>query len=225
MSAPSEHIEKPPNDPGPMPHPVLSAILSLAVPGLGQVYQGLSGKLWPRLLKGCFFLIAVWGMFFYGFARSHWRNVYLPHVQEQFLEEDQAAGRLNKAYYFFGSPLPPLLGNILQRPQYALQFWAGAAAWPALWNYYFPDWPIFGKYQESPGSLRKNDMVTRRQHWSAFEAEDNALQRSEEMGRLWDIYWIYTVIAGAMNLLVVYDAYAGPVRYRRSEKKDKEAKR
>jgi hypothetical protein len=219
MPAAPDSIAQPPYHPGPLPNPIFSALLSLAVPGLGQIYQGLVGKLFPRLLKGCLFLVAIWGMFFFGFAKSHWRNVYLPHVQEQFVEEDQQGGKLSKSNHFFGVPLPPLLGNLWQRPQYAMQFFAGLPAWPAAWNYFLPDLPIFGTYQESPGSLKKGAGISRRTHWEAFEEEDNRLQTSPEMGRLWDIYWIYTVIAGALNLLVVYDAYAGPVRYRLAAKK------
>ena len=139
-----------------LPQPALAALLSFAVPGLGQIYQGLAGKNQARLAKGCLFLVAVWGMFSYGFVHSHWRNVYLPHVQEQFLEEDRFQGRLNKSNHLFGQSLPPFLGNLWQRPQYFMQFFAGLPAWPALWNYLLPDQPIFGKYQESPGSLTKN---------------------------------------------------------------------
>ena len=40
------------------------------------------------------------------------------------------------------------------------------------------------------------------------EAELNALQRDGD--KLWDLGWVYTVIAGALNVLVVFDAVAGP---------------
>ncbi len=209
----------PPYHPGPLPHPALAALLSFAVPGLGQIYQGLVGRLFPRLLKGCLFLIAIWGMFFFGFAKSHWRNVYLPHLQECFLEDDQRAGRLNKSAHLFGNRLPPFLGNLWHRPQFVMQFFAGLPAWPAAWNYFLPDQALFGKYQESPGSLYKDGKQTRDDHWREYERVDNEVQMNAEMGRLWDIYWIYTVIAGALNILVIYDAYAGPVQYKKSEKK------
>jgi hypothetical protein len=210
----------------PLPFPALAALLSFAMPGLGQIAQGFRAKNFARMSKGCFFLLALWGMFFFGFARSHWRNVYLPHVQEVFIEDDQRAGRLNKSLAPFGKPAPALVGNLWQRPQYTMQFFAGAPAWPALWNYCFPDMPVFGKYQESPGSLKQqdnnnglNEASRRESHSKAMEAIDNEIQLQENMGRLWDIYWIYTVVAGALNLVVVYDAYAGPVKYRPVQKK------
>jgi hypothetical protein len=40
------------------------------------------------------------------------------------------------------------------------------------------------------------------------EEEINRLQRDGD--KTWDLGWIYTVIAGVLNILVVYDAYAGP---------------
>jgi hypothetical protein len=41
------------------------------------------------------------------------------------------------------------------------------------------------------------------------ELEMNVLLRNSN--KLWDLGWVYTVIAGALNLLVIYDALAGPV--------------
>jgi hypothetical protein len=35
------------------------------------------------------------------------------------------------------------------------------------------------------------------------------LQR--EHHKKWELAWVYTVIAGVLNLLVIYDALAGPV--------------
>ena len=37
----------------------------------------------------------------------------------------------------------------------------------------------------------------------------NKLQR--EGNKRWDLGWVYTVIAGVLNLLVIYDAFAGPM--------------
>ena len=32
-----------------------------------------------------------------------------------------------------------------------------------------------------------------------------------DLGKRFDIAWVYTVIAGVLNLLVIYDAWAGPI--------------
>ena len=40
------------------------------------------------------------------------------------------------------------------------------------------------------------------------EAELNRLQIDGD--KTWDLGWVYTVIAGVLNVLVIYDALAGP---------------
>ena len=52
--------------------------------------------------------------------------------------------------------------------------------------------PIFGKFQRMPDEKELND-----------------LQRNGN--KRWDLGWVYTVIAGVLNLLVIYDAFAGPM--------------
>lgn len=228
MSAAPVNTTKPPVDKGPVPMPLLAALLSLCVPGLGQIVQGMVSHNFVRLSKGCLFFVAIWGMFFYGYAKSHWRNVYLPHMQENYLLEDQETGRLNKSANLFGRPLPPFLGNLWARPQYMMQFFVGLPAWPSLWNYFLPDSTVFSKIQISPGTVSSqeaNPRFPRHQHWQASEAEDNRIQQENGMGRLWEIYWIYTVIAGALNIMVIYDAYAGPVKFKVVKKKPGETKK
>jgi hypothetical protein len=161
----------------------IAAFLSLVVPGLGQIYQG-------RVAKGALFLICIPGMFFVGMALGNWKNVFLP-----------------PANGWPGNPLPRVtLGNVrvegplkalYYRIQYAGQFWVGAAAWPALLQYvaYDPDkdsMPVFGGFERTPSETELND-----------------LQRNSD--KRWDLGWVYTVIAGVLNVLVIYDAYAGPL--------------
>jgi hypothetical protein len=185
-----------------------AAVLSLLIPGLGQIYQGILRRDLGRLLKGFLFLVSLWGMFFYGMWLGHWRNVYLPHVQDQL----KAEGRPIR---WFGVEFPPLLGNLYTRLHYVGQFWVGMVAWPAMWNYYVPDYPIFGSYQASPGALRNGEgPADRERKLKETEQQHNDLQLA--MGKQWDIAWVYTVIAGVLNILVIYDAWAGPVHPKRS---------
>jgi Family of unknown function (DUF6677) len=78
------------------------------------------------------------------------------------------------------------------------QFWIGIAAWPALYQYFtFDDnngdgSGLFGTFQRAPRT----------------EETINKLQR--EGNKTWDLGWVYTVIAGVLNILVIYDALAGP---------------
>ena len=193
----------------------VGALLSFLVPGLGQIYQGLIRKNRDRLIKGVFFLVTLWGMFFYGMWLGRWQNVYLPHMQEQLIAEGRPLMVLNRQ-------LPPFLGNVYTRLQYAGQFWIGVLAWPALWNYAFPDKPIFGSFQASPGAVPAG----RDQEERRYDALQQALQRQNElaldpeMGKRWDIAWVYTVIAGVLNILVIYDAWSGPVALTRRPEPD-----
>ena len=78
--------------------------------------------------------------------------------------------------------------------QFVGQFWVGAAAWPAVYQYATDD---------------KAALADRRLHASRRRIEVlNHLQREEN--KRWDMGWVFTVIAGVLNLLVIYDAFAGP---------------
>ena len=182
-------------EPPPLP-PVkldpLAALLSLLIPGLGQVYQG-------RIGKGLLFFLGLYTLFIYGMWMGQWRNVWLPDAAD--LPEVELAGQ----------KLDGVLKALAYRPQYAGQFWIGIAAWPATIQYRNfdknePAGPVFGAFQRSPSEKELND-----------------LQRNGD--KRWDLGWVYTVIAGVLNLLVIYDALAGPM-FRESppgwEKKDDE---
>jgi TM2 domain-containing membrane protein YozV len=183
---------KPPakNAPPPPPeHGAIAAILSFLIPGLGQILQG-------RVGKGLLFFVCVYALFFYGMYLGsssvtlngkEYRvtgNVYLP---------DTAAK--NNPWN-----LPAFLANLYNRPQYLGQFWVGIVAWPALYHYNFPAkadnedhtfWSKIATFQQTPP-----------------EAAVNAVHTSGD--KLLELGWVYTVIAGVLNIMVIYDAYAGP---------------
>jgi hypothetical protein len=182
--------------------------MSLLVPGTGQILQGALKKDCNRLTKGLFFLVAILGMFFVGMWLGKGKNVYLPHVQDGMRE-------MQKPVQLFGREMPSLLADVYTRLQYAGQFWVGLAAWPALWNYYFPDTPILERYYASPGAMKKGEEKSRSQLLREGDQEASDMQFAPDMGKRWDIGWVYTVIAGVLNILVVYDAWAGPVPLRR----------
>lgn len=171
----------------------VGAILSYLVPGLGQIAQG-------RILKGVVFLISIYTLFFYGLylGAGHYKlgqgpnaieyhvsgNVYLPDTSDD--------NNLDKN----SSPLQRLLWNLWNRPQFAGQFWVGIAAWPAIWQYVYFDRtkesdPIFGDYMREPTV-------------DALNAIHNAGDKQLELA------WVYTVIAGVLNIMIIYDALAGP---------------
>ena len=167
-----------------------AALLSYLIPGLGQVYQG-------RIGKGVLFFVCIYTLFFVGVylgsgtvhlkhgeddeTYSVSSNVYLPDTAEQ-----------NNPFN-----LPRLAANLYNRPQFAGQFWVGIAAWPAVWQYVNYDRrqengdPVLGHFERTPS-----------------EAALNAVHTSGD--KLLELAWVFTVIAGVLNVMVIYDALAGP---------------
>jgi hypothetical protein len=141
------------------------------------------------------FFVCIYALYFYGmYLGSGTRtidgktyrvssNVYLP----------DTADRPGGNPFSLWRPL----ANLYNRPQFAGQFWIGVAAWPAIWQYMtyeekaedggFP----FGRFQRTP---REEDL----------NAIHNGANKLIELG------WVYTVIAGVLNIMVIYDAFAGP---------------
>jgi hypothetical protein len=103
-----------------------------------------------------------------------------------------------------------LFGDLYVRPHFVGQFFIGVAAWPAIWQYAYYDeskdeGPVLGRMMRAPN-----------------DKEINRLQ--QEGSKLWDLGWVYTVIAGVLNILVIYDAIAGPA-FRQIHVKDDESKK
>jgi hypothetical protein len=188
MSRDREHRrkEESPSTAPPRPSDPLAALLSYLIPGLGQIYQG-------RVGKGVLFFVCIYILFFYGNYLGSGSvtingepytissNVYLPDTARQ------------------SNPLslPPLAANLYNRPQFLGQFWVGIAAWPAVVQYLTYDknpaegHPLLGNFQRAPTEQALN----------AFNTSGN---------KLIDLGWVFTVIAGVLNIMVIYDALAGP---------------
>lgn len=171
-------------EPSPQEQPVslLGGILSYLVPGLGQMSQG-------RFGKGLLFMVCLVGLFHVGQAMGGWKNVYIPNqIPDNRFPQDQPDR---------GQRLRHLPSNLYQRWHYLGQFWIGVSAWPALWQYFELPLP-------PPETSR-------------FYHDYQRCPPEHEIGAFWvdsdktpDLGWIYTVIAGVLNILVIYDAYAGP---------------
>jgi hypothetical protein len=149
-----------------------------------------------RVSKGVVFFVSVYVLFFYGMYLGNWQNVYLP----------DTADKTNPW------SLPRTLANMYNRPQFVGQVWVGVAAWPAVWQYNFfknnPNdaAPLIGKFMRQPD-----------------ETELNKLETDGDKTR--DLGWVFTVIAGVLNVMVIYDAIAGPAfRAAGAASKESEAK-
>lgn len=162
----------------------LAGLLSYLIPGLGQIFQG-------RVGKGVLFFICIYALFFYGTLLG------------------SGTARIGQEEYRISSPvylpdtaansnpfgLSETFANLYNRPQFIAQFWVGIAAWPAIWQYRSydkddPKPPLSG-YQRAPDARTNNAINT-------------CVGRTIELG------WVFTVIAGVLNILVIYDALAGP---------------
>jgi hypothetical protein len=165
----------------PQPTSALAGILSFLVPGLGQMYQG-------RFGKGLLFFVCLLSLFHVGQAMGHWQNVYVP---------KQLVDRPEFAQDRFRVGARSLFTGLVNRWHYPGQFWIGVAAWPALWQFFelpMPDaekYPILHDYQRTPSEAKVNEFLVNS-------------DKTPDLGLM------YTVIAGVLNILVIYDAYAGP---------------
>jgi hypothetical protein len=220
----------------------MAGLLSYFVPGLGQILQG-------RVGKGILFLMCIYTLFFYGMylgtgsvtiqGRTYRlnSNVYLPDTAEV-----EVKGTVNR-----------LVTNLYNRPQFAGQFWVGVAAWPAIWQYMHFDrdasqeieHQLYALYSRAEQEAKDGDeqaathtrqeaeqleQSNRHRHpllgdfqrepsAAAINAVQNAGDKRLELG------WVYTVIAGVLNIMVIYDAVAGPAfRAGRSSEGDKDKK-
>jgi len=151
---------------------------------LSYLVPGLGQIYQGRIGKGVLFFVCVYTLFFYGMYLGSWRNVYLP----------QTTGPRNEDNNPWG--LPPFAANLYNRPHFVGQFWVGIAAWPAIYQYYTYD------------TVRDDSPPLRGFERQPPEKELQDLQRNGD--KTWDLAWVYTVIAGVLNVMVIYDAFAGP---------------
>jgi hypothetical protein len=171
-----------PEPPETRPYDLPAGLLSYLVPGLGQIYQG-------RIAKGMLFLVCLYGMFFGGMALGAWKNVYLVDIA------DEGEPWANNSWH-----LPRPAANLVNRLHFVGQFWIGVAAWPAIWQYNRLPVP----------SEQTNPFLHNFERAPQGEEGLEALNENQRQGKLPDIAWVYTVVAGVLNILVIYDALAGP---------------
>ncbi len=154
-----------------LPKDWFAGILSLFMPGLGQISQGRYGK-------GILFFACLHGLFLYGMMLGHWKNVWIPRNSHD------------------ASSTMRFISDLKDRPHFCGQMMIGVLTWPAFYQYI-----QFDEQNVNPGFFASFERAP------SFD-EINQLQRDNN--KSWDLAWVYTVIAGLLNLLVIYDAIAGP---------------
>ena len=150
---------------------------------LSYLVPGLGQIYQGRVGKGVLFLVCLYSLFFYGMYLGSWSNVYMYTTDD--VPGVPARNLKQRAF------------AMVDRLHFVGQFPIGAVAWPALWQYF-----------EMPVPSREANPF-----WHDFmkmptEAHLNELQTNGD--KTWDLGWVFTVIAGMLNVLVIYDAVAGP---------------
>jgi hypothetical protein len=189
--------EKPQQPPAPqqlnLKDPVLAGFLAWLLPGLGHFYQG-------RYAKGALYLVCILGTFSYGL----------------YLSSSQDSGPARAVYFSFRD------GD--WRLAYLCQVGVGLPALPALAQAVRvsdgkePLWKGF----MAPPYLEPINADKR-----APQPDKPALRTLSELHRDMHHYFefgmVYTMIAGLLNILAVYDACCGPAEGPAEETEDEEA--
>ena len=175
-------------------NPATAALLSWLVPGLGQLYQG-------RRLKGRLFMAAIVGILLTGLAIGGGRVAYCqwrPGARR--LEFIGQAGvgavaipALVQAWSLSAAGRPFLPGGLFVPP--LLKHQPVAPAYAARLERAAPGMRFYRDGRD--GVLRSGG--------------DQLSDWYLALGRYFDVGTLYTTIAGLLNLLVIYDAWAGPL--------------
>lgn len=178
--------------------PHWAALLAWLWPGAGHFYQ-------RRYGKGFLFMVCVLGIFFFGLGLGRGRPVYASFKAGDF------------------------------RWQYICQLGAGAVALPAAVQAYVthnpddpnqPHDPFFVLAERYPPDHAKNFLIVDDENYTGPTLKDGFMappagpifQNERDTLGMWhydmqhkyDIATLYCVVAGLLNLLIVYDAFAGP---------------
>ncbi|NUQ60918.1 MAG: hypothetical protein HUU20_00410 [Pirellulales bacterium] len=165
----------------PLKDPGLAAFLAWLVPGLGHLYQG-------RTAKAVLYFVCILGTFSYG--------VYLGGNREL------GWGRVVYASWRPGD----------RRLPYLCQLGVGLPALPALVQanrVRHGKEPLFGGFMAPPalggnfdqfGEPRRDDF-----------GQPTVHELHKKLHRYFELGTVYTMIAGLLNILAIYDAWGGPV--------------
>ncbi len=185
-------------------NPALAAFLAWLVPGAGHLYQGRTGK-------GLLYMVCILGTFLYGLYLGDGKVVYY-------------SWRPNDT-----------------RWAYFCQVGVGLAAMPALIqadrirNGRAPlfDLDIMAPPRSSDAWRRSEEDDIRKARsqpdvqtdLSKYESPDELAWWNRSLHRYFELGTVYTMIAGLLNILAIYDAFAGPVPIESSEEEDEDDKK
>lgn len=191
----------------------LAAFLAWLIPGLGHLYQ-------RRTAKGILFLACILGTFLYGlFALGGGKVVYAS-------PPGQAPYRW-QYWCQLGVGLPALPALIQKERDKREK--------PALWSDLGSEQGAFNRFMAPPRDFKREiDPDTGRIEYEPFTSRDeggNLVVHPDELAKwnhdlhhFYELGTVYTMIAGLLNILVIYDAAAGPLILLPEPRKRKKSK-
>lgn len=190
----------PPEQPIDLKNPFLAAGLSWLIPGAGQLYQG-------RTAKGLLFMVCILTTFFYGLLLGGGKVVYasMREARAQTHAGDTVSYSDKRLAYFcqvfVGVPALPALvqAYVTSGNEPGMPLWNGLMAPPMLPNQVVPRERLHGPNDPGGGPRYVRSTVDELHLWNF-----------EYAGRF-DLGTIFTMIAGLLNVLVIFDAGAGPM--------------
>ena len=188
--------------------PYWAAFLGWLWPGAGHLYQ-------RRYGKGYLFMICVASLFFYGLFLGRGRVVYASFRDNDF--RWQYVCQLG-----CGGPSLPAMAQAIVAKEGKDPMWVLCERYPAESPFEFqqlkPDFPAQGETIKDGFMAPPRGPVTP-------QVLDVLGQWHIEMKHHFEIGTLFTVVAGLLNLLVVYDAFCGPAILTPEQKKKLEAKK
>ncbi|MEO0531047.1 MAG: DUF6677 family protein [Planctomycetota bacterium] len=173
-----------------LPNPKTAALLAWLFPGLGHLYQG-------RRTKGVLFMASIVGLFVAGMVIGN-----------------------GKVAYASTLPFTPVQSYVYDGWPFLCQSGIGVVAIPG-WverSRYLADEPpmlVEALYPPPTGrrALRTPEakLTSMDQSNNPVRHPDGPAKRRYDLGFRFEVGMVYTVIAGLLNLLVVYDAHSGPM--------------
>ncbi|MEO1992670.1 MAG: DUF6677 family protein [Pirellulales bacterium] len=185
-------------------NPLLAALLGWLIPGLGHLYQN-------RVFKGRLFLITILGTFLFGWWIGGGRVVYYEWgpTDKRFAFIGQAGIGVAAIPAFIQSRL---LNGVARQPLACSQWFSP----PVRTRQYVSD-EYARRLVTEEAAIVEEDFFDR-QPLKQFRGDELAIWQFQ-LGRAFDIGTLYTMLAGMFNVLVVFDAFAGPMGISAKEQK------
>jgi hypothetical protein len=177
-------------------NPALAALLSWCLPGLGQIYQG-------RLFKGRLFMGAILGTFIAGLWLGGGRVVYA----------SWTPGNTRWAYVCQAGAglvaLPAMLQSLHLQGPAKQPFFVSSFMAPPLTPGQYVSRDYATSLASADPDIEAEDFFDR-PPWRQSRIDEVSIWH-RRFGRWFEIGTLYTMLAGMLNMLVIYDAWAGPL--------------